>query len=145
MSGPVEVGQEVVSAQGQIISHCVKRYGIRIAFAVAAMIFLVFAAISFHGVLWALFLTFCHLNAVYAALCVLGVDVLFVVLFIMLASLSRRPSLAEEKARMKRDRKLQELKHSLALSTALSVITGPVGRYAGGRAFKFVRSLFSRR
>lgn len=144
MSSPVEVGQEVLSAQGQIIGHCAKRYGLRAAFAVIALVFLAFAAVSFHGVLWALFLTFCHFGAFYSALCVLGVDLLFVLFFVILASLSRKPGLAEEKARMERDRKLQDLKQSLALSTVISVLSGPIGRYAGGRAFKLLRSLFSR-
>lgn len=145
MSSPVEVGQEVLSAQGQIIGHCAKRYGLRAAFAIVALVFLGFAALSFHGVLWALFLTFCHLGPFYSALCVLGVDLLFVLIFVILASLSRKPGVAEEKARMERDRKVQELKQAFALSTVLGVLNGPVGRYAGGQAFKIVRSLFSRK
>ncbi|MXV43779.1 hypothetical protein GS501_01760 [Saccharibacter sp. 17.LH.SD] len=145
MSSPVEVGQEVLSAQGQIIAHCVKRHGIRVAFAVIALVFLLFAAISFHGVLWALFFAFCHFGIFYSALCVLGVDLLFVVLFIILAAISRRPGLAEERARIARDNKLHELKQSIALSALLNVVTGPMGRSAGGFFFKKARSAFSRK
>ncbi|MCX5618007.1 hypothetical protein NQF86_04940 [Bombella sp. TMW 2.2543] len=145
MGGLLEIGQAVLAAQGKIFKACAKRHGLRVAFLIIAVVFLAFAAITLHGVLWAFFLDVCHLGALASAACVLGVDVLLAVIFLLLGLRAGRAGLAEAHARMERDRKLNELKQGFALSTVLSVASGPVGRYAGGQAWRLVRSAFTRR
>lgn len=140
MSNPLELGQDILSKQAEIFGHCVRRHGLRVLFAVFALVFLGFAAISFHAVLWMAFLTFCKIGPLYSALCVMGVDLLFVLFFVLLAIQSRSPSVAEERIRFARDQKLHELRGSLALSAVTSLLFGPLGRYAGGRFFSMFRS-----
>ncbi len=144
MNSPFDTIQDIISAQGQIFSHCAKRYGIRLVFFVVAAVFLIFAAIALHGVLWGVFYSFCHVGMIGAAACVLGVDVLVAVLFLLLAVRAGRASLAERRARELRERKVQELRHSFALTTILSFASGPVGRFVGGQVWRIVRNVVSR-
>ncbi|QHI95102.1 hypothetical protein GT348_01255 [Aristophania vespae] len=145
MSSPIELGQEVLAAQGRVFAQTVKRHGVRVVFAIIAAIFLLFAAISLHGVLWTLFLGVCHFSPLNAALCVMGIDILFALIFLLLAMRARHSTPSEERAILARDQKLQELKRSIGLSALLSVASGPVGRFAGGRVLKMVKLPFGRR
>lgn len=145
MNGLLEIGQAVLAAQGKIFKECAKRHGLRVAFLIVAVVFLGFAAISLHGVFWAFFEQVCHFGPLASAACVLGVDVLLVVIFLLLALRAGHSSFAEERARMERDRKLHELKQSFAFSSLFSIASGPVGRYAGGQAWRIVKGAFARR
>lgn len=145
MNGLLEIGQAVLAAQGKIFKECAKRHGLRVAFLIVAVVFLGFAAISLHGVFWAFFEQVCHFGPLASAACVLGVDVLLVVIFLLLALRAGHSSFAEERARMERDRKLHELKQGFAFSSLFSIASGPVGRYAGGQAWRIVKGAFARR
>lgn len=145
MSSPIDLGQEILAAQGRILTHSVKRHGLRAVFAVMALVFLFFAAISFHGVLWGVFMTLCHLSPLYAALCVMGVDFLFVLIFVLLALRSRHPSFAEEREKMTRDRKFQELKRAVEVTALAKIAFGPLGRFAGGHLWRVASSPFRRK
>lgn len=145
MNGLLEIGQAVFSAQGKIFQECAKRHGLRFGFLIIAAIFLAFAAITFHAVLWALFSELCHFGALLSAVCVLGVDLWFFVIFLLLGLRAGHPGLAEARARKERDDKLREFKQTIGISAILSLAGGPVGRYMGGQAWRLVRSMFSRR
>lgn len=139
---PLELGQEVLSAQGQILSRSAMRIGRRVACALVAVVFLLFAAISFHGFLWAFFISVAGLSYVKASLCVIGVDLFFVLIFAVLAAWSI-PDVVEIEARILRDRKLVELKQSIAITAVTGVLLGPAGRFTGRKLFSLIRSFFS--
>lgn len=143
MSNPIEIGQEVLAAQGQILSYSARRYGLRAALVGGALLFMFFAAISLHAVLWALFLTVCGLAPIWASLCVLAFDLVGVLIFALFALNSRRPSMAEEKARIQREHCIQELKQSIAVTALVSLVCGPLGRFVGHRIFDMIRAFFT--
>ncbi|MBE1723648.1 hypothetical protein [Bombella apis] len=145
MNGLLELGQAVLAAQGKIFRECAKRHGIRLCFLVVALVFLGFAAITLHGVFWAFFRQICHLGLLLSAACVLGIDLLFFIIFLLLAVRAGHSGLAEARARMERDRKMHELKQSFALTSLLGLASGPVGRYAGGQAWRMAKGVFTRR
>lgn len=145
MSGLLEIGQALFSAQSKIFQECAKRHGLRVGFLIVAIVFLTFAAITFHAVLWALFSQLCHLSALLSAVCVLGVDLVFFFIFLLLGLRAGRPGLAEARARKEREEKWNELKQTFALTALLGVAGGPVGRFVGGQAWRFARSMFTRR
>lgn len=145
MNGLLEIGQAALAAQGKIFKECAKRHGLRVAFLIVAVVFLGFAAISLHGVFWAFFKQVCHFGPLASAASVLGIDVLFAVIFLLLALRAGHSGLAEERARMERDRKLHELKQSFAFASLFSLASGPVGRYAGGQTWRIVKGVFTRR
>lgn len=128
MANIIEILQEIFSAQGSLFVKAGQRYGWRIAYAIAACVFLLFAAFSFHAVLWAGFYTFCHLHIFAASLAVFGVDLLIVAFFVILAVRSRDVSVAEERIRWNRDKKIDELKDALSFSLISTLLLGPVGR-----------------
>lgn len=137
---PIELGQEVLSAQGRIFSRTALRLARRVAFASVALLFLFFAVITLHGLLWAFFVDVAGLSYVKSALCVLGVDLVFVVIFGVLAAWSI-PDMVTIEARIRRDRKLSELKQAVALSTLAGLLLGPIGRGTAGRVFSLLRSV----
>ncbi|MDF7673593.1 hypothetical protein PT277_01270 [Acetobacteraceae bacterium ESL0709] len=145
MSSPIDLGHEILASQGRILSHSVKRHGLRAVFAIIALVFLFFAAISFHGVLWGAFLTLCHMGPFYAALCVLAVDVFMALIFVLLALRSRHPSGAEEKEKAARDHKIQEFKRAVEVTALAKIAFGPLGRFAGGQLWRVVRSPFKKK
>lgn len=141
---PIELGQDVLSAQGQILSRSALRIGRRVAYGIVAAVFLFFTAISFHGFLWAFFVDVAGLSYVKSALCVIGVDLLFVVIFGLLAARSI-PDPVEIEARIRRDRKLVEFKQSLAMAALTGLVFGPAGRFTISRLFAIVRNLLGLR
>lgn len=145
MNGLLELGQAVLAAQGKIFKECAKRHGIRLCFLVVALVFLAFAAVTLHWVFWAFFRQVCHLGLLLSAVCVLGIDLLFAVIFLLLALRAGHTGIAEDRARMERDKKLHELKQNFALTSLLGLASGPVGRYAGGYAWRIVKGTFTRR
>ncbi|GFE96250.1 MULTISPECIES: hypothetical protein [Gluconobacter] len=139
---PIELGQEVLSAQGQILSRSAMRIGRRVACALVAVVFLLFAAISFHGFLWAFFISVAGLSYVKASLCVIGIDLFFVLIFAVLAAWSI-PDVVEIEARIRRDRKLVELKQSVAITAVTGLLLGPIGRFTGKSFLSILKSFFS--
>lgn len=135
MANIIEILQDIFSAQLSLFGKKMQRYGWRVAYALAACVFLLFAAISFHAVLWAAFFTFCHLHVFAASLCVLGVDIALIVLFAVLAMYSSEASVAEERLSWKRDKKIDELKDVLSFSLISTLLLGPVGRSLKERIF----------
>ncbi|MFT8809413.1 hypothetical protein [Gluconobacter sp.] len=141
---PIELGQDVLSAQGQILSRSAMRIGRRVAYGIIAAVFLLFTALSFHGFLWAFFINVAGLSYVKSALCVIGVDLLFVVIFGLLAARSI-PDPVEIEARIRRDRKLIELKQAVAMTALTGLVFGPAGRFTIKRILGIVRNLLGLR
>ncbi|GBR51267.1 hypothetical protein AA106555_0488 [Neokomagataea thailandica NBRC 106555] len=141
---PLDLGQEVLSAQGQILSRTALRVARRAAFGVVALTFLFFFVIGLHGLLWALCLDVGGFSHVKAALCVLGFDLLFVVIFGALAAWSI-PDMVTIEARIRRDRKLNELKQAIALSTLTGLLIGPIGRGMAGSLLSVFKSVLRRK
>lgn len=140
----IELGQDVLSEQGTVLSRTALRIARRAAFGIVALTFLLFFIISLHGLLWALCLDVAGLSAVKAALCVLGFDLLFIVIFGVLAAWSI-PDMVTIEARIRRDRKLMELKQAVALSTLTGLLLGPIGRGTAGRLFSVFKSVLRRK
>nr|WP_294917436.1 hypothetical protein [uncultured Neokomagataea sp.] len=141
---PLELGQEVLSAQGTILSRTALRVARRAAFGIVALTFLFFFVIGLHGLLWALCLDVAGLSHVKAALCVLGFDLFFIILFGALAAWSI-PDMVTIEARIRRDRKLMELKQAVALSTLTGILLGPVGRGTAGGVFSLFKKILRRK
>ncbi|QDH17163.1 hypothetical protein [Swingsia samuiensis] len=140
---PLELGQEVLSAQGTIVKRSATRIGRRIACALVAAVFLMFAAISFHGFMWAFFMSVMGLSCVKASLCVIAVDLFFVIIFGICAAWSI-PDPVEIEAKIRRDRKLVELRQAFALSTMMTILFSPLGRTAGKKTFSLLFGMFKR-
>ncbi|GBD57979.1 hypothetical protein [Gluconobacter wancherniae] len=143
MSNPLDLGQEALSAQGKIFARSATRIGRRIAYGAVAAVFLMFAAISFHGLLWAIGLDLLGLSYVASALCVLGLDLLIVIVFALLARRSI-PDPVEIEARIRRDRKLIELKQAVAISALTGLVFGPAGRFTGRKVTAIIKNIFFR-
>lgn len=140
----IDVGQEAIKAQGDVVQRVAARWGRRAAWFVLAAIFGVFALVSLHAVLWAGALVVLHFNPLTAAVTVLGIDVVIMFIFFLLGTRHVADPL-EFEARLRRDRKFAELRQTLALSTFIGLLIGPVGRFSGRQAFKVARNIFFRR
>lgn len=140
----LELGQETLEAQGQVMQRQALRIARRIAYGVIAAVFGLFALISLHGFMWAFALDVFHFSALGAAAVVLGIDVLLVIIFGLLAA-RHVPDVVEFEARVRRDRKFAEFKQALAFSTLTGILLGPLGRFAGKKAAGGLRNIFTRR
>ncbi|GBQ94112.1 hypothetical protein [Asaia krungthepensis] len=140
----IDVGQEALQAQGEVIQRVAMRIGRRVAYFVIAAIFGLFALISFHAVLWAFAYSVLHFSAFAAACSVLGIDLLFVIIFALLGTRNIADPV-EFEARLRRDRKFGEFKQTLALSTLTGLLIGPVGRFTGKQLFTVLRNIFARK
>lgn len=140
----IDVGQEALQAQGEVLQRVAMRIGRRVAYFVIAAIFGLFALVSFHAVLWAFAYSVLHFSAFAAACSVLGLDLLFVIIFGLLGTRNIADPV-EYEARLRRDRKFIEFKQTLALSTLLGLLVGPVGRFTGRQLFDILRNIFARR
>ncbi|TLU71620.1 hypothetical protein [Lichenicoccus roseus] len=140
----VELAKTAASSEGLLLQKTALRFARRAAFLVVAAVFGFFALISVHVVLWTLCEGPWHTGKVWASVIVLGVDVLFLVVFLLLGR-GKLPDPVEVEARIVRDRALHDLRNAVALTAVTSTIMGPAGRYAGRGAFAAVRSLLRRR
>ncbi|AOX17527.1 phage holin family protein [Kozakia baliensis] len=140
----IDLGQEALQAQGQVMQRMALRIGRRVAYFVVAAIFGLFALVSVHGVMWAFALDVFHFSALGSAFFVLGVDLLFVVIFGLLG-LRRVADPVEFEARVRRDRKFIEFKQAIAISTLTGILLGPIGRFTGRRAASGLRNIFMRK
>ncbi|EHH68122.1 hypothetical protein [Gluconobacter morbifer] len=141
---PIDLGQEVLSAQGTVLARSATRIGRRVAYGVVAAVFLLFTALSFHGFLWAFFIDVTHLSYVKSALCVVGIDFFFVIVFGLLAARSIADPV-EIEARIRRDRLFIEFKQSLAVTALLGLVAGPAGRFTGRKVTAILKSFFTPR
>lgn len=139
-----DVGQEVLQAQGEVMQRAAMRIGRRVAYFVIAAIFGFFALISFHAVLWAFAYSVLHFSAFAAASSVLGLDVLFIIIFGLLGTRNVADPV-EFEARLRRDRKVIEFKQTLAVSTLVGILLGPLGRFTGRQAMGGLRNIFTRK
>jgi hypothetical protein len=121
-----------VAAQAEIlrIQHMLKRQGIRAAFGVGALVFVLAALVLANVVGWQL--TRFYVSAVYASLIMLGVNLAVAAIFGLLAVRSS-PSSTEREALELRRRALLEARSSLALG-ALIPIAGKLVRTQRSRA-----------
>ncbi|GBR09711.1 phage holin family protein [Asaia siamensis] len=140
----IDVGQEALKAQGEVMQRVAMRIGRRAAYFIIAAIFGLFALVSFHAVLWAFAYSVLHFSAFAAACSVLGIDLLFVIIFALLGTRNIADPV-EFEARLRRDRKMIEFKQTLALSTLMGLLVGPVGRFTGKQIFVALRNIFARR
>ena len=129
-----------VAAEGLRLRRLVLRLVRRAGYGAVAAVFALFALGLVH-VLGILALSeFAGMLPFWAALIVLGCDVVVIGVFALLAS-GHVPDRVEVEARQLRDNSLREMRNSLALSAAL----GPAGRMAGRGAFGIGRRLLRRR
>ena len=106
------------------IQHMLKRQGIRVAFGLAAVVFVVAVLVLINVVIWqALCL---YMQPLYASLCLLGINLAVALLFAFLAVRSS-PSRVEREALALRQRAIQEIPASLTLG-ALVPIAGTLLR-----------------
>ncbi len=126
----VDHGKDAASAEVQRLQRLALRYAIRVAFLVVAALFALFTLISAHVLLWVICYGPWHTGRVWASVIVLGVDLLFTVLFVVLGR-SRQASAAEIEARIRRDRDLAAMRNAFAISAVAATVVGPAGRMAG--------------
>ena len=140
----VDHGKDAAAAEVQRLQRLGLRFATRLAFLVVAVVFGLFALISAHVTLWVICYGPWHTGKVWASLIVLGVDVLFAAIFVVLGR-SRQAGPAEIEARMSRDRNLAAMRSAFALSAVTATVVGPAGRMAGRGVLDLFRSRMSRR
>ena len=117
-----------------------RRVAKRAAFGAVAAVFGLAALVLVHVLVFLALLDFAGMLAFWAALIVLGIDVVFAGMFGLLAR-GHAPDRVEVEAQQLRDHSLREMRNAGALSMAL----GPAGRMAGRGVFGLGRRMMSRR
>ena len=141
---PVELGKEAAASEVQRLQYLVLRYAMRLGFLAVAAFFGLFALISLHVLLWVVCYGPWHTGKVWASVIMLGVDVLFAGIFVLLGR-SRQASAAEIEARIARDRNLAAMRSAFAMSAVTATVVGPAGRMAGRGILDLFRSRMRRR
>ena len=111
-----------VATQAEIlrIQHMLKRQGMRAAFGLAALIFVLGALVLGHIIGWQILRL--YVSAIYASLIMLGVDLVIAAIFGLLAARSS-PSREEHEALDLRRQALHQARSSLALGAFIPVAT----------------------
>jgi hypothetical protein len=109
-----------VAAQAEIlrIQHMLKRQGVRAAFGLAAIVFILGALVLANIAAWQVVRL--YVEPIYASLIMLGVNLLIAMIFGLLAARSS-PSQQEREAVEVRQRALREARSSLALGAVIPV------------------------
>jgi hypothetical protein len=123
-----------VAAQAEIlrIQHMLKRQGMRAAFGLAGLIFILGALVLLHVIGWQVLRL--YVSAIYASLIMLAVDLVIAAVFGLLAARSS-PSRQEREASDVRRRALHEARSSVALG-ALIPLAGALLRSRRGATQK---------
>jgi hypothetical protein len=121
-----------VATQAEIlrIQHMLKRQGMRAAFGLAALVFVLGALVLAHIIGWQLLRL--YVSAIYASLIMLGVDLVIAALFGLLAARSS-PSREEHEALDLRQQALHQARSSLALGAFIPVATALLRSRSGAR------------
>ncbi len=129
-----------VDAEILLVKSNGRRVARQIAFLAAAAVFGVFALGALHVGAFLALAGGAHVRPVWAALIVVGADVV-ICLFSLLLARTGGPDAKAIEARLKRDRALSDLRASFAIAT----LSGPAGRVAGRGAIGLFRHLTARR
>ena len=140
----VDFGKVAATAEAQRLQRVGLRYAKRVAFLIIAVLFGLFALISAHVTLWMILYGPFRITKVWSSVIVLGLDLLFAVVFVLLGR-SNQPGIAEIEARMTRDRNLEAMKSAFAFNAVSATVLGPAGRMAGRGILDMIRGRFSRR
>ncbi len=136
----VRLGRAALNAELLRLRSVATRNARRVAFAVVAGLFGLFAFAVLHVAAYFVLALDARITPAWSAVIVAGGDMAFALL-LLLAARAGGPSATEVEARILRDRALSELRTSMAIAT----FTGPVARSAGRGAFGLARRAFHRR
>lgn len=140
----VEYGKAAADAEVLLLKKKSVRVGKCVFLCIVAAVFGVFSLITLHAVLAALCLWLFKTGFLGTSLIVLAFDILGVVLFLLLAFKGGITE-AEMKARVIRDHNLKELRSSIALTTLIGMLTGPIGGYVRQYMWQFVKGKFGKK
>ena len=140
----VDHGKAAASAEVQRLQRVALRYAMRVAFLVVAALFGLFTLMSAHVLLWMLCYGPWHTGKVWASVILLGVDLLFMVIFVVLGR-GRPAGAVEIEARLRRDRDLAAMRNAFAISAVAATVVGPAGRMAGRGMWGMLRDRRRRR
>ena len=140
----VDHGRDAASAEVQRLQRLALRYATRVAFLVVAALFGLFTLMSAHVLLWMICYGPWHTGKVWASVIVLGVDILFMAIFVVLGR-GKPAGAAEIEARMRRDRDLAAMRNAFAISAVAATVVGPAGRMAGRGMWGLLRDRRRRR
>lgn len=139
----VEFGKAAADAEILLLKKKSLRVSKRILLCCIGAVFGLFILISLHAVLAALFCWLFHFGFLGASLLVLCFDILCAVFFFYLA-FKDRVSEAEIEAKVIRNHNLKQLRDSIALTTLITALTGPIGGYVRSFLWKFIKRKFHR-
>lgn len=138
-----DLGKSAFNAEVFLWKKKTSRVGKQIVFLVAAALFGLFTLISFHALLAAICWVWLDVGLISTAAIVCGVDIFFMLLMLIF---SRQKITAEEiEARFNRNNNLNELRNTLALTTVINALSGPLGSYLGQRLWNLLGKLFRRK
>ena len=103
----------------------------------------VFILISLHAVLAALCCWLFHVGFLGSSLIVLIFDILCAILFFYLVFQSKM-SEEEIEAKVIRNHNLKQLRDSIALTTLITALTGPIGGYIRSFLWQFIKKKFQK-
>lgn len=128
LHSPVDALLEIIHAQGTLFSSHLRRLGLSMAWVIGVFVFLAFALVSAHALLWTFLISVMHLDIFLSAVAVCAVDLFLMIFCIIAALVTRKPKSADKDARKLRDEKLQEFKEAFAWSAIFAFGVSPVGK-----------------
>ncbi|BAK84109.1 hypothetical protein D3W54_06085 [Komagataeibacter medellinensis] len=133
-----ELGKTIIEGELTLRKLMAIRLGRQAAFLIVAAVFAFFAAITGHGLLWALCYQTFGFSALGAAATVFGFDVLIVLMGLVMG---RRSYMTPEEIRVRfaREHAMNELRQSLALSAVAATMAGPLTRHTGRAVWNLFR------
>lgn len=140
----VEYGKAAADAEVLLLKKKSIRVSKRILLCCIGAVFGLFALISLHAVLAAFCCWLFHIGFLGTSLIVLVFDVLCAWLLFYFA-FKERASEAEIEARILRDHNLKELRNSIALTTLITTLTGPLGGYVRQFLWQFIKGKFHKK
>lgn len=140
----VEFGKAAADAEVLLLKKKSIRVSKRILLCCIGGIFGLFALISLHAVLAAFCCWLFHIGFLGTSLIILAFDV-FCAVILFYCAFKGKVSEAEIRAQVIRDHNLKELRNSIALTTILTALTGPMGGYVRQFLWRFIKRRFHKK
>ncbi len=137
----VEFGKAAADAELLLLKKKSIRLSKQIVLCCIGAVFSLFILISLHAVLAALCCWLFHVGFLGSSLIVLIFDILCAILFFYLVFQSKM-SEEEIEAKVIRNHNLKQLRDSIALTTLITALTGPIGGYIRSFLWQFIKKKF---
>lgn len=139
-----ELGKAAIDAEALLLKKKSIRVSKQVVLCLIGALFGLFTLISVHIVIAALCWSFLHTAFIGTSLIIFAFDIVCTGILFYLVTIQKITE-AEIEAKIIRNHSLRELRNSLAITTVIAALSGPLGDYIRRFLWRFIKNMFHKK